>query len=417
MVKPVLVSPPPLAGEGEGGGLNAYAAAVERMSVPRPLVVVAPDAAGEGSVAAVVRNQVRELARDREVFLVTPTLPDALPPGVRGVQVQSPDFTWLHRFGHVPRLVAQAIATRRAVARLCSEHRPGALLAHSHALAMLAGVPLRRQLGLPCLLFVHADIHDRPAGTYDALLTAFYRWAGPRAYRTADRVLAISPAMAEAAIRQGAAHERVRIIPNGVDPAEIGLEAAPPRTGREPGEALRLLFVGRLSVEKGVADLIGACVRLAERGVEFSLEIVGDGPLRAELEGMVRAGGLGERIHFRGACPRTQLGPRYRAADLTCVPSLSEPQGLVVLESLIAGTPVVASAVGGIPDMVKDGVNGRLVPPGDPEALSDALVAAQAQLDLLRAGCAATDDWSWASVGRRLRAALDEVTPGIPTVS
>jgi len=384
------------------------------MSGARPVVVVAPDAAGEGSVAAVVRNQVRELARDRAVILVAPTLPESLPGGVRGVPVASPGFGWMRRFGHVPRLVAQALAARRAVARICREQTPGALLAHSHALALLAGVPLRRRFGLPCLLFVHADIHDRPTGTYDARLTAFYRWVGPRAYRTADRVLAISPAMAEAAVHQGAAPERVRVIPNGVDPSEIGLDPDALRSGDEPGHPLRLLFVGRLSVEKGVADLLAACTRLAERGVAFMLEIVGDGPLRAGLESAVQAQGLGDRIRFLGACPRVRLGALYRAADLTCVPSLSEPQGLVVLESLIAGTPVVGTRVGGIPDAVRDGINGRLVPPVDPEGLADALVAAHAQIDTLRAGCAALADWTWARIGRRLCAAIDEVSRDAP---
>lgn len=388
------------------------------MSRPRPVVVVAPDAAGEGSVAAVVRNQVRELARDRAVILVAPTLPESLPPGVRGVQVQSPGFGWLRRFGHVPRLVAQALATRRVVAGLCRERSPGALLAHSHALALLAGVPLRRRFGLPCLLFVHADPHDRPAGTYDARLTAFYRWVAPRAYRAADRVLAISRAMAVTAICQGAAPERVRILPNGVDPAEIGLDAPAPRPPEAPGRPLRLLFVGRLSVEKGVADLIAAAARLAVRGVAFSLEVVGDGPLRGQLESAVRAQALGERIHFRGACPRGRLGPLYRAADLTCVPSLSEPQGLVVLESLIAGTPVVAAAVGGIPEMVCDGVNGLLHTAGDPVLLADRLAALASDRDRLnrlasQARPSVVAEFAWHRIGGRLAALLDEAATAL----
>ena len=75
-------------------------------------------------------------------------------------------------------------------------------------------------------------------------------------------------------------------------------------------------------------------------------------------------------MEFLGAVPRSKLALLYAGADLTCVPSRSEPQGLVVLESLACGVPVVAADVGGIPDMVSPGVNGALFPPGDRDALA-----------------------------------------------
>jgi len=331
--------------------------------------------------------------------------------------VEAPQLTWLHRFAHVPREGLLALALRRAVRRMCRAQRVAALFVHSHALGAIVGAAIRREFGVPWLLVVHADIHDRPPGAYDRRVTAFYRWVTPIAYRGADRVLAISRRMAEAAIQHGARPERVCVVPNGIDPAEIGLDGGEsPRAARAPDTPLRLLFVGRLAPEKGLADLLDVCARLAGQGVAFHLRIAGDGPLRAALQAQVAALGLGGQVELLGLCPRAGLGALYRDADLTCVPSLSEPQGIVVLESLIAGTPVVATAVGGIPDMVRDGVNGRLLPAQRPDLLAAVAAGLAAdRADLARLAAAARPsveaDYAWPAIGRRLCATLDELEP------
>lgn len=385
------------------------------MSETPPVLIVANDAGGTGSVSSVVRNHARELARRGPVILIAATLPEPLPPGVQGVAVDAPQLTWLRRFAHVPREVLLALALRRAVQRVCRAQPVTALFVHSHALGAIVGRGIRREFGLPWLLAVHADIHDRPPGSYDRRVTAFYRWVTPIAYRHADRVLAISRQIAEAAIKHGARPERVCVVPNGIDPAEIGLGAAAPAQHPTAQSApLCLLFVGRLSPEKGVADLLDACSRLAGQGIAFRLRIAGDGPLRGALQGQAAALGLGERVEFLGPCPRTGLGPLYRDAGLACVPSLSEPQGIVVLESLIAGTPVLATAVGGIPDMVRDGSNGRLVPARRPEQLAAAIAELAADRAALARLAAASRpsveaDYAWPAIGRRLHAILDDL--------
>lgn len=388
---------------------------------PNPVVIAAPDAGGTGSVASVVRNHARELAKGREVLLVSSTLPETSIPGVTGVRIQSPTFAWLRRLGHVPRELAQAWKIGVAVRRLCIERKVSALFVHSQALGTLVGRRIQREFGIPCLLVVHADIHDKPPKTYDARVTAFYRWVTPLAYRHADRILAISSFIARAAIRHGADPSRVHIVPNGIEVAEIAgqgpvetLVPTPAALVPEEDAPLRLLYVGRLSPEKGVADLLQACALLARRSVPFWLGIIGDGPLRLSLEEKTRDLGITDAVDFLGQQPRERLWGYYGSADVVCVPSLSEAQGLVVLEALISGTPVVASEVGGIPDMVHDGENGRLHPPGSPEKLANLLAGLSVDRIMLahlakNAYPSVADAYSWNAIGRQLGSLLDEV--------
>ena len=371
------------------------------------VLVLAPDAGGTGSVSGVVRNHVRQLAREHEVVLVSATVPAEAIPGVRFHPVGAPGFHWLRRFGHVPREMALVRALWREARRVCRRQRAALLMVHSHALGAWAGRRAQARFRVPFLLVVHGDIHDRPPGTYDARLTAFYRWVTPIAYRSADRVLAISQDVAEAATRHGADPSRVRVVPNGIAPEEIGLSAAEDKRPPLPDIPLRLLFVGRLSIEKGVADLLAACALLLRREVPFALDIAGDGPLRARLERQAVELGLGERVRFLGAQSRSRLGALYQGAHITCVPSLSEPQGIVVLESLIAGVPVVASDVGGIPDMVRDGENGVLHAPGNPEQIAERIAALAADRDALArlaraAKPSVAERFSWNRTGRAL---------------
>jgi glycosyltransferase involved in cell wall biosynthesis len=150
----------------------------------------------------------------------------------------------------------------------------------------------------------------------------------------------------------------VRVIPSGVD--------VPPYV-REPAEPPHVLYAGRLSREKGIGELVEAT-----RKREIPLTVVGDGPLRELVPETV------------GFVPHEQLGQYYERAAVVAVPSRREGFGVVCAEAMAYGRPVVASAVGGLLDLVADGETGFLVPPGDVPALRDALERLLADADLRR---------------------------------
>lgn len=174
---------------------------------------------------------------------------------------------------------------------------------------------------------------------------------------------------------------KIVVKPNAIAPVG-GDSAKPPETAspeiRKSGnpEPLRIVYVGRLSPEKGVDVLVRALALLQtpDRGPAPVCEIVGDGPERAALDGLVAELGLSDRVRFTGALPRDEAMAVLSSASLLVFPSLwYETFGLTVLEAASRGVPAVVSGIGGQSSLVVDGVTGRHVPPGDPAALAAVL--------------------------------------------
>ena len=337
------------------------------------LVIICPACAGAGAVANVALNQSRELARYFRVTLLSDSFPATKLEGVTYQPLHPPRFAWLRRFGHVPREIAFTLSAKAALRKLHGGAGVDIVLCHGHAVAALAAGPMQRTLGIPYAMVTHGDIFDRPKGTYDPRLTWFYRQVTRPAYRGAALVVALSPRMRDLALRGGATPERVVVIPNGIDPAEIGLDERAPPPPRAPNPRLELLYVGRLSVEKGVDVLIAAAGLLKADGVAFRLRLVGGGPEEGHLRAQVTQLQLDRDVAFLGPVPRLTLGPLYQSADVVCLPSRSETLPTVALEAMTAGVAVVGSAVGGIPFVIEEGVSGVLVPSQTPRALAEAL--------------------------------------------
>jgi len=234
---------------------------------------------------------------------------------------------------------------------------------------------------LPLALFGWAAQQARPA----RLVTTFYgvelRWVKGAlpflkgflawAARRSDRVVAISNYTA-GELRE-LADVPIEVIPYTTslpDVASVPVSAAQDGTGP-------VLFVGRLVERKGVAHLIDAIARLGPAGPP--LEIVGEGPERPGLEALAQRLGVANRVVFRGKIAADELQASYARAAVCVLPSVldargdTEGLGVVLLEAMNHGTPVIASRVGGIPDIVEDGVSGLLVPPGDADALAAAI--------------------------------------------
>ena len=138
--------------------------------------------------------------------------------------------------------------------------------------------------------------------------------------------------------------------------------------GIPPGAPV-LVHVGRLAREKNLRYLLGAALRFLAGSPEAHLLIAGEGPMRAEVEQTIRdAGEPGQRAHLLGVLKGRALADAYAAGDLFLFASQTETQGMVLVESMAAGTPVVALDAEGVRDLVRDGVNGRLLPAGVDEA-------------------------------------------------
>jgi len=234
-------------------------------------------------------------------------------------------------------------------------------------------------------------------------LVVLRRWA----LRRADRIVAVAQAQADW-LREyyGPRAAEIEVIPNGLDPEAfgdlrgLGREAAGPslafEAGRQslateadegssesghvradfgiPGEAPLIVCVARQVAVKALDVLIAAMDTTTLRTGTPHLILVGDGPERPALERQAREADLASRVHFAGTCRDTR--PFLAAADLACLASHSEAQPIALLEAMAAGLPVVATRVGGIPEMVIEGQTGLLVPPGDPEAMAGALTRA-----------------------------------------
>jgi D-inositol-3-phosphate glycosyltransferase len=290
-------------------------------------------------------------------------------------------------------------------------------------LSGLAGHALKHKLGLPLL----STFHTLARVKADAGL-----WEGEAAARAeaeasiigcSDAVLASCDVEAEQLVElYGADPDRIHLVPLGVETAFFSpgnRDQARRATGLPRGVPL-LLCVGRIQSLKGFDVAIRALGLLEDTHPDAHLVIVG-GPSGVaglvevdRLQTLVRAFGLGGRVHFVAPVAHELLSTYYRAADVVVVPSRSESFGLVALEAAACGTPVVASSVGGLTTLVDDGVTGRLVESRDAAAFADAIAAVlDDDVNAQRMGAAASAraaGYSWPTTAARLRRLVADLT-------
>lgn len=227
-----------------------------------------------------------------------------------------------------------------------------------------AAVVLARLLGVPAVVKVHGS--DVNVLANDPAARDRLGWA----LAQAARVVAVSRPLAVRVAALGVDPARVTVVRNGVDPALFfprDRRAARAKLGL--GSAPAVLYVGRLDPDKGVLDLVRAFQHPSLRHTE--LWLVGSGPAADDCQRL--AGELGVRLVLRGERPHREIPEYLAASDVLALPSVAEGSPNVVSEALASGRRVVASNVGGIPDLVTCGVLGELVPPRDPAALGQAL--------------------------------------------
>lgn len=324
-----------------------------------------PDVGGPASHAPEFADHLR--SRGHEVSVVTmadgPMAADSYPvrwasrrrpPGARHLAVTA----LVARYGRAADVVYMA-------GGLLGRTAPGAWIARAPLVVKLTDDP--------------AYERARRLGFYSGGLEAFQRKASDlriralrvlrdRALRSAVRVVCPSDYLRRIALGWGLHPDRVRVIAN---PAPV-LPELPPREElrlRHGFTGPTLVFAGRLAAQKSLEDGLDALAQAPAA----RLIIVGDGPRRERLAAQATALGLDGRVRFLGTRPRREVLELMRAADAALLPSAWENFPHAAVEALAAGTPVIASRAGGVPEIVEDGVNGLLVPPRRPDALAAAV--------------------------------------------
>jgi glycosyltransferase involved in cell wall biosynthesis len=351
---------------------------------------------------------------------------EVLAPSYRGLRTGRVEGVTVHRFRYAParwedlthdQTASDRIRERRAYLGLLPGYAVAGVLAarrvaragafdvvHVHwpLPQALLGWAARRAAHIPLVCSFYGVELTFARAVRLPFLVPFLR----RAVRTADAVTAISRYTANL-VRE--LHDRpVELIPFG-STTPIPATITPP----EPAEHFRLLFVGRLVERKGVHYLLEAVARARHAGCDVVVDVVGDGPGRPALEDRARELRLGPAARFHGFVPDHDLARRYQQCDAFVLPAVVDEKGdveglgVVLIEALAHGRPVIASDAGGITDIVEHERTGLLVPPADVGALTGAIVTLARDPDLAdrlgRDGRAFVQErFSWPSIIDRL---------------
>jgi glycogen synthase len=299
----------------------------------------------------------------------------------------------------------------RAALPLVRHWRPDVVHAHDWLVAQ-SGVTLSQATGAPLVATIHATEVGRHQGRLPTPLStaidSVERWLG----REAAAVITCSRAMRDEVSGQfGLPDQKVTVVPNGIEPARWQVSprvrlAARTRLLDGPSNAPLLVFAGRLTHEKGLQTLLDCLPGLRRTHPGLRLVVAGTGPYDAALHARARRLRVMRAVEWAGFVPEDELAPLLAAADVAVVPSLYEPFGIVALEAAAARTPLVVSDVGGLRDLVANGVAAACFSPGDAEGLTGAVSKVLGDPDKARAGVTRAArvirrDYTWAAVAER----------------
>ena len=256
----------------------------------------------------------------------------------------------------------RAYATERsAVAKLAREMKAEILHTHGYRPDVVSG-PVAHTVGAVAITTVHGF-------TGGSLRNRFYEWLQRRAFRQFDAVVAVSRPLADRLAREGLQTRRRHLVVNGWTGSAEPLSRA---VAREmlgvPSDGLLLGWVGRISAEKGL-DVLARAMPLVAM-LPAHLAVVGSGPDRSLVEGLLRASGQLERVTWCGVVP--DAARVFAAFDVFVLSSRTEGTPMVLFEAMSAGVPIVASRVGGVPDLLTTD-EAILIAPENPEALAQAI--------------------------------------------
>jgi teichuronic acid biosynthesis glycosyltransferase TuaC len=305
---------------------------------------------------------------------------------IDGLDVRHPRAFFLPRFGHGANPMTFALSLLPAVLPL--RRKVDVILGSWAFPDGLAAIQLGHWLKLPVVVKVHgSDLNSLPKHSG-------IRRALSRKLPHADRLVAVSRSLAAKAREFGVLDERIAVVANGVDHSLFS-----PRDRSEARRELNLpngrilLYVGRLQSDKGVLDLLKAFESIAPSSPQLYLAVVGDGtemPRCRQAQAI-----LPGRIFLPGAQPLAQVARWIAACDVLTLPSWNEGSPNVILEAMASGRRVVATAVGGIPDLLHSGVGGEMVSARRPDELAEALLrVVHIDYDPMIVAAEGPPDWS-----------------------
>lgn len=248
--------------------------------------------------------------------------------------------------------------------KLFREERPDVV--HTHLNVIKYAAPAARIAGVKACVHTVHNVADKEAeGPLQKITNRFYfshGWALP---------VALSPEIRRT-VEEAYGVDDVPVIFNGVD-----LSRCLPKESYRLSQPITLVHIGRFNEQKNHAGLLRAFRQLQEKYPDCRLNLLGDGELREEMENYARELGIWESVHFLGN--QADVHPWLRDADIFLLPSKYEGMPMTIIEAMGTGLPIVATAVGGVPDMLRDGESGLLVPCGEAEicAACEKLIASE----------------------------------------
>lgn len=348
-------------------------------------------------------------AQGHEVQVVAPAVSDA---GQMGEKVG-----WVHRLrSALPRALYElleltySLVAYRRLAQAAKAFRPDVIY-ERYNLYLLAGVLLKRRMGIPLLLEVNAPlVFERARHSGGLALPWLARWAEGLAWRSADTVLPVTQVLAGHVRAYGVPDARIAVIPNGINRAHFAVSPAPTFAKAQRGLADKLVlgFTGFVRDWHGVDRVIRWMATAAAPG-NVQLVIVGDGPVRQDLESLARQLGLGERVTFTGVIHRDQVPDWVAAFDIALQPAVVPyASPLKLMEYLVLGKAIIAPRTPNLLEVLRDGENALMfdaaAPAGFEQALSR-LCTDEALREKLGAGACATIeqlDLTWNGNARRV---------------
>lgn len=272
-----------------------------------------------------------------------------------------------------------------------------------------------RILQIPYVVTIHGFGSSNSGNIYRFLSHSYLCTLGRKSLNSANRIITLSPNGVRYLQKLGIESRKIQIIPNGIDIERFQLNADSLKFKKNSDNVI--LFVGSLTLQKGVHHLIRSMPMILREIPNARLIIVGpDYGYRKHLEDLAKDIGLISRVLFTGPLYGDELCAFYHLCDVFCLPSSREGLPTVILEAMACGKPIIASNVGGIPDIVENNISGILVDYGNEKKLARSIIKLLSNKSLLNnMGCRGIEivkNYSWTQIGKEIESVYQGVLKG-----